>query len=148
MSWYDEPPAEPDVEVALVQHLSDVGYTVTFVPADYRTRLEADNGRGAVLRIQRIGGGATRKTDEARVSIQGFTLASGERPRSSHRLLGVVTRRIEALNTIGPVVIPEEFGGGTVLLQAGEKESGPVRLPWADDGVLLVECIYRVDARR
>ncbi len=141
-------PVEPDVEGALVVLLDDLAYTDTFHPHDYKTQLELNEGRGAFLHIRRTGGGASRRTDESQISIRGFTLASAARPRSSHKLLAVVTRRIEALNTVAPVEIPDEVGGGKVLLESGEKISGPVQLPWLDDNVLLVECIYRVAARR
>lgn len=141
-------PVESDIEAALILHLDDLAYTDTFHPHDYKTQLELNEGRGAFLHIRRTGGGASRRTDEAQISIRCFTMASPARPRSSHKLLAVVTRRLEALNTVAPVEIPTGLGGGKVLLESGEKISGPVQLPWLDENVLLVECIYRVAARR
>lgn len=143
-----DPGAFPDVEPALIVYLADLGFGVTFTPVNLKELL-VDPAVAAVLRIKRIGGGATRKSDEPRVSIQAFTLRDSTMPRSSHQLARAVEARIVAIADNAPVIsVPTVFGGGTVRLDSGSKESGPVEFPWPDQDVLVVETIYRLSTRR
>ena len=137
-----------DVEPALMVYLEDLGWTVTSTPANLNEKL-ADPEVGGVLRIKRIGGGSTRNTDDPRVSVQAFTLRDPAKPRSSHKLAGLVEARIAAIaDNAGVIEIPAEYGGGKARLDSGEKESGPVEFPWPDADVLVVESIFRISTRR
>lgn len=138
--------AFPDVEPALIVYLEDLGYGVTWTPPDLKEQLVDGN---AVLRIKRIGGGSTLKSDEPRISVQAYTLRDAAKPRSSHKVQRDVEARIQSIGEIAPLIeVPEEFGGGKVRLDSGDKEAGPVELPYPDEQVLVVESIYRVSTRR
>lgn len=137
-----------DVEPALMVYLEDLGQGYTSTPPNLKELL-TDPAVGKVLRIKRIGGGSTRNTDDPRVSVQAFTLRDPGQPRSSHKLAGAVEARIAAIaDNAGVIEVPAGYGGGKVRLDSGEKESGPVELPWPDPDVLVVESIYRISTRR
>lgn len=139
------PPA--DVEPALMVYLADVAdWLGTSTPEDLKQRLVAGE---EVLRVARIGGGTSAKSDEPRISVQAFTLLDPDKPRSSHKLIGQVTSKVLAMGDKAPVItVPDEYGGGTVLFEGGSVESGAVQRPWPDAEVLVVECIYRISTRR
>lgn len=132
----------PDVEVALMVYLDDLGEGWTFTPADLNDRLHTR----PLLRIQRIGGGNTKQSDEPRVSIQAFTLRDPASPRSSHKLSATIEARL--LSGPALVTIPTEYGGGTARLDTAETESGPVEFPWPDPAIRVVQCVYRLSVRR
>lgn len=143
------PPA--DAEVGFMIHVSGIAPAVTAIPTDWKTRIE---DKGSLLRVRRVGGGTSAKGDEPRLSVYGFTLLDAAKPRSSHKLLGQVTSLVLALAEEAPVItIPVELGGepdgsSKVRFDGGTVESGPVQIPWADEDVVLVECIYRLSTRR
>ena len=139
--------APADIEPALMLYLSDLcDWAGTSTPIDLKDRLLAGQ---KMLRVARIGGGITAKSDDARISVQAFTLLDPNKPRSSHKLAGAVTSKVLAIGDEAPVInVPVEYGGGVVLLESGSVESGPVQRPWPDEQVLVVECIYRISTRR
>ena len=143
--------APPDAEVGFMIHVSDIAPAVTVVPTSYKDTVTT---KGGLLRVKRIGGGLTAKSDEPRISVWGFTLLDTNKPRSSHKLLAQVTSRVLALGEAAPVItIPENLGGeadgsSVVRFDGGDVESGPVQIPWADEDLVLVECIYRLSIRR
>jgi len=140
------PARTKDVEPALIVYLAGVGYGDTVTPEDLMDRIAAG---GKVLRIRRIGGGATRKTDEPRVSIQVYMLRDADHPRAAHEVAFDIEDLVDALGSSAPVIeVPAEYGGGRVIFDSGSKDSGPVELPWPDPAVQVVETLYRISTRR
>lgn len=124
----------PDIEVALIALLGDLGYAVTSTPADLQDRLP-------VLRIQRIGGGDDRDSvlDFPDVNIQAFTARSAGSARAGWALMGTIRARMDAL--LGQSVA----GGG--LLCSAQLTSGPIETPWPDAAICVVAATYRVTTR-
>lgn len=123
--------AFPDVEVALIEYLSDLGYCVTSTPADLKSRLP-------VLRIQRIGGGNTKTDDQPRVSVQAFVAADYLNPRAALDLADAVRNRLTH-------DLPAITAAGR--LDTSETDSGPVKVPWPDVEVNVVQAVYRLTTR-
>ena len=146
----NRPPADAEVGVLLL--LEDVAAADTVIPANYRDFLAGEPG--GFLRVKRVGGGTTAKSDEPLISVQALTMLDAAKPRSSHKLLAQVTSIVLALGDEAPVItIPADMGGAedgsdVVRFESGSVNSGPVQIPWGDEMTVLVECIYRISTRR
>lgn len=147
--------APPDSEVGVIVLLGDIAQADTVIPSNYREVLaEPPDGAGGLLRVKRVGGGTSARSDNPLISVQALTFLEDDKPRSSHKLLARVTSRVLALGDEAPViVIPADMGGaddGTVVVrfESGDVNSGPVQIPWGDEKTVLVECIYRISVRR
>lgn len=119
-----------DMEVALMDYLQNLAYTVTSTPSDLKDRLP-------VIRVARIGGGADRAHDQPRISLQCFALENTSAPRAAQDLAAAVWEQMYKL----PVV------SAGVRLDSASKESGPVTIPWPTAGIGVKELIYTVTVR-
>jgi hypothetical protein len=131
----------PDVEVVLMEYLSDLGYTVTSTPSDLADRLP-------VLRIQRVGGGSDEDTDRPRVTIQAFVAASSVAPRAAQQLSGQVRDRLVNNNggwVSGPLLTEQGVSG--VLLDEVSHDSGPIEYPWPDPAIRVAQSIFTLTIR-
>lgn len=123
----------PDIESALMDFFSDLGYTVTSTPADLKERLP-------VLRIARVGGSDDKSNDFPRVSIQTFAAANHLAPRAAQDLAETVRDRLN--NNLPAMSKP-----GGVLLDSSSTESGPSSFPWPDPAIRVTQSIYRLTIR-
>lgn len=132
--------AFPDAELVMMQYLSQFGWTVTSTPADLSTRL----AEAPVIRVQRVGGGATERTDSPRVSVQPFVLASSADPRTAQRVANDI--RDFLLSTDGAWVSGDLLEAGA-LIDSVSNDSGPVEYPWPDPAIRVTQSIYTVHIR-
>jgi hypothetical protein len=125
-----------DVELALRAYLASLAYCVSSTPDDLQDLLATQG----VLRIQRIGGGGDRDTNQdfPNVSIQAFALRTSTVPRAAHDLASDVRDRMEAI-----------YGAATSagVLDSSETTSGPVEVPWPAAAVAVVQSIFSVVTR-
>lgn len=119
-----------DVEVALMDYLTNLAYTVTSTPADLTDRLP-------VIRVARIGGGEDRANDFPRLSVQCFAAETYEQPRAAQDLAAAVWEQMRKLPAVS----------AGVRLDAASKDSGPVTIPWPTAGVAVKELIYTITIR-
>lgn len=121
----------PDVEEVLIEGLAHFGEVGSVFPPDLADRL-ADGQ--VFVRVQRLGGGASRITDAPRVDVD---VAASTRAAAMD-----AARRIEQRLTSGPV----RTSRGVV--DRGSAEMGPHRVAAEDEQVRHVVATYRLSTRR
>lgn len=134
-----------DVELMLAGDGTDPGFLeapdrflCTSAPPDMRTKLEAGQ---FVVRVNRVGGGESRSgsSDEPRVRVDVFGLASSAAPRATHEEASEI--RTQLLNLTGALT---EFG----RLDKAGTESGPTEMPWSvDEQIVRVQQVFRITTR-
>ena len=134
-----------DVELMLAGDGTDPGFLeapgrflCTSAPADLRIKLEAGL---FVVRVNRVGGGESRSgtSDEPRVRVDVFGLASSTAPRATHDKASEIRTQLRRLS--GAVTA---FG----RLDKATTEAGPTEMPWSpDDQIVRVQQIFRITTR-
>lgn len=119
-----------DIELALMEYLTNLAYTVTSTPADLKERLP-------VIRVARIGGGEDRAHDNPRVSLQCFALETPNDPRAAQDLAAAVWEQMHKLPAVSE----------GVRMDSASKDSGPVAIPWPTPGIGVKELVYTVTVR-
>lgn len=135
-----------DVELMLAGDGTDPGfleaadrYLCTKAPADMRTKLAAGK---FVVRVNRVGGGESRSgtSDEPRVRVDVFGLATSAAPRATHEEASEI--RTQLRNLTGFITA---FGRLDKLLAT---EAGPTEMPWSvDEQIVRVQQIFRITTR-
>lgn len=119
----------PDVEVVLVDLLSDLGETGTLTPANLQDVMP-------FIRVQRVAGADDKVTDRATVAIDSF---AATRPAAVALAEAVRQRLISHPNPVP--------GVGT--LDFAVTVTGPNELPWADtQSIRRFTATYRLSVRR
>lgn len=134
-----------DVELMLAGDGTDPGFLeaddrflCTSAPPDMRTKLEAGV---FVVRVNRVGGGESRSgsSDEPRVRVDVFGLATSAAPRATHEKASEIRTQLRRLS--GAVTA---FG----RLDKAVTEAGPTEMPWSvDDQIVRVQQIFRITTR-
>ena len=134
-----------DVELMLAGDGTDPGFLeapnrflCTSAPPDMRTKLEAGE---FVVRVNRIGGGESRSgsSDEPRVRVDVFGLATSAAPRATHDKASEIRTQLRRLS--GAVTA---FG----RLDKAVTEAGPTEMPWSsDEQIVRVQQIFRITTR-
>lgn len=110
----------------------------TSAPADLRIKLEAEL---FVVRVNRVGGGESRdgSSDEPRVRVDVFGLATSAAPRATHEKASEIRTQLRRLS--GAVTA---FG----RLDKAATEAGPTETPWSsDEQIVRVQQIFRITTR-
>jgi hypothetical protein len=134
-----------DVELMLVGDGTNPGYLeaadrflCTSTPPDLRTKLEAEL---FVVRVNRVGGGESRSgtSDEPRVRVDVFGLATSAAPRATHEKASEI--RTQLRNLAGAFT---EFG----RLDKAVTEVGPTEMPRSsDEQIVRVQQVFRITTR-
>jgi len=134
-----------DVELMLAGDGTDPGfleatdrYLCTSAPADMRTKLEAGK---FVVRVNRVGGGESRSgsSDEPRVRVDVFGLATSAAPRATHEKASEIRTQLRRLTGFLTA-----FG----RLDKAVTEAGPTEMPWsADEQIVRVQQVFRITTR-
>lgn len=134
-----------DVELMLAGDGTDSGFLeadgrflCTSTPPDMRTMLEAGV---FVVRVNRVGGGESSSgtSDEPRVRVDVFGLASSAAPRATHEKASEIRTQLRRLS--GAVTA---FG----RLDKATTEAGPTEMPWsADEQIVRVQQVFRITTR-
>lgn len=113
-------------------------YLCTSAPPDLRDKLAAGT---FVVRVNRVGGGESRggSSDEPRVRVDVFGLATSAAPRATHEEASEI--RTQLRNLSGALT---EFG----RLDKAVTEAGPTEMPWSvDEQIVRVQQIFRITTR-
>ena len=119
--------AFPDIELAVMQTVTDLGTTGTATPPTLSASLP-------FIRVNRIGGPDSRFIDTARVDVDCF---AADRP-TSYALAESVRQRL--LN------IPHVVAAGRI--DSVVTNSGPREIPWGDPALRRFTASYSITARR
>jgi hypothetical protein len=127
----------PDVEIALMEYLDPLGYTVTSTPADLEEHLP-------VIRIARFAGGDDwfEDLDFPEVVIVTYSEKDSGVPRSGLQVAEQIRDRMNLLNT-------DAFfsASANALLVRSQTQSGPVEVGYIDPAVACYSAAYRVTTK-
>lgn len=113
-------------------------FLCTSAPPDLRTKLEAGL---FVVRVNRVGGGESRSgtSDEPRVRVDVFGLATSAAPRATQEEAGEIRTQLRNLTGFFTA-----FG----RLDKAATEAGPTEMPWsADEQIIRVQQVFRITTR-
>lgn len=127
----------PDIELALLDWLDDLGYTVTSTPLDLQDQLP-------VIRVQRIAGEDDSDQDEDHpiISVQVYAQKTAAAPRAGHDLSETIRDRVATINNGGVYV-----GSQDTLMQHARTVAGPVELPYLDPAISVFQCTYHITTK-
>ena len=124
----------PDVELALLDYLTDLAYAVTSTPLDLQEVLP-------VLLVQRVGGGDEweNDVDYPLLLVTAFAHKDATTPRAGWELAEAIRDRLNALNGGGLYIASQQ-----ALLQSCATVHGPVEIPYLDATIGVFQATYRV----
>jgi hypothetical protein len=127
----------PDIELALMDYLDDLGYTVTATPLDLQDHLPC-------IRIARLSGAddARDNLDYPNVAVQVYVAKSAADPRAGHNLSETIRNRMNLIADGGVYVTSEN-----ALMVDCATISGPAELTYIDPAISVFQTVHRVTTK-